>query len=132
MAGQAGASVGPGAAPLGMARLGVARVADGSTGGFGSLCCPLWRVDRVGFGAVRLGRVGSGAAGSGKASMGHHRQGLQTAVRRVRPPYCSLGNRLGRVEQGVAWSATDGFGNARHGNNDSARKVSAFPLGSKT
>jgi hypothetical protein len=41
----------------------------------------------VEFGMGRDGRV--------EVSLGQLWQGLQTAVRRVRPPYCSLGNRSG-------------------------------------
>lgn len=43
----------------------------------------------VEFGMGRDGRV--------EVSCGQLWQGLQTAVRRVRPPYCSLGNRPGLV-----------------------------------
>ena len=38
----------------------------------------------------------------GPEGTGLTRQGLQTAVRRVRPPYCSLGNRYGEMSSGMA------------------------------
>jgi hypothetical protein len=88
----------------------VPTAADGSTGGFGSLCCSLWRVDGVRqysewHGRHRRGNVGSICA----------RQGLQTAVRRVRPPYCSLGNRFGLARSGNTRFGWAWCGQARRG-----------------
>jgi hypothetical protein len=57
--------------------------------------------------SLRVDMARPGTAWRGKAWLGMARRGvawrgLQTAVRRVYPPYCSLGNRFGLVEQGVA------------------------------
>jgi hypothetical protein len=51
----------------------------------------------VEFGMGRDGRV--------EVSLGQLWQGLQTAVRRVRPPYCSLGNRSGMAMRVLEWAS---------------------------
>ena len=48
------------------------------------------------------GMAGSDPAWMGLLWCGSVRQGLQTAVRRVLPPYCSLGNRYGEMSSGMA------------------------------
>ncbi len=73
----------------------MARADDLSAEGFGPLRWVLWNPD-----VAELGRAGRGQVGHGVAWCGTAGQGLQTAVRRVHPPYCSLGNRSGLVVQG--------------------------------
>jgi hypothetical protein len=46
---------------------GMATAADGSTGGFGSHCCSLWRTDLTGLGPIRQGGFRRGTARSGRA-----------------------------------------------------------------
>jgi hypothetical protein len=55
-------SVRSGKAVRSKARRGPAIAADGSTGGFGFLCCSLRRADAVGSGQVRLGKAALGGA----------------------------------------------------------------------
>jgi hypothetical protein len=49
-----------------MAVQGRITVADGSTGGLGSLCCSLWRADWAMSGGVRLGKTRCGMGRSGE------------------------------------------------------------------
>ena len=49
----------------GPAQHGMVTAADGSTGGFGSHCCSLWRVDEVWPVGVRRGYAGLGTASTG-------------------------------------------------------------------
>lgn len=70
---------------------------------------------------IRCGMPGLGWARSGVAW-----QGLQTAVRRARPPYCSLGSRLGPANCGKACMGPVLLGLGRCGYRRNARAVSCI------
>jgi hypothetical protein len=56
-----------------VARRDAATAADSSTGGFGSHCCSLWRVELVVHGLARYGSDGFGESRQGKVRCGEAR-----------------------------------------------------------